>query len=341
MKTPEGTPVKAPEAQQPLLDITQLHVDLAGGRTVLHDVSYAVRPGESLGLVGESGSGKSISLKAVLRMLPAGARAEGGISFDGRSVATMNARELRAFRAGEVAMIPQDPRAAANPVRTVGDFLTEVLVRARGVPRRQAAEQAVRHLTDVGIPDGEQRLRQHPHQLSGGLLQRVMIAAALAAEPRLLLADEPTTALDVTTQQEVMAILDEQRRRHHLAMILVTHDLDLAAAVTDRIAVMYAGTIIEHAPSNGLHQTAQHPYTAGLLRSRPAIGIRARPVSLPGRPQSAFEAGPGCVFADRCGFAEDRCRTARPRLEAHGTHLVACHRVAELAAAGGLLERTS
>jgi oligopeptide/dipeptide ABC transporter ATP-binding protein len=328
------------KAQRPLLDVTGLRVDLAGGRTVLHDVSYSVRPGESLGLVGESGSGKSMSLKAVLRMLPAGARTEGDISFDGRSVAAMKPRELRAFRAGEVAMIPQDPRAAANPVRTVGDFLTEVLVRARGVPRRQAAEQAVRHLADVGITDGEQRLRQHPHQLSGGLLQRVMIAAALAAKPRLLLADEPTTALDVTTQQEVMAILDEHRRQEHLSMVLVTHDLDLAAAVTDRIAVMYAGTIVELAPSEGLHRTAQHPYTAGLLRSRPAIGTRTRPVSLPGRPQSAFETGPGCVFADRCAFAEERCRTVRPHLEAHGTHLAACHRVAELAAAGSLLEKT-
>ncbi|WP_405539297.1 ABC transporter ATP-binding protein [Streptomyces sp. NBC_00075] len=333
--------MNAPTAEQPLLDISGLRIDLTGKRTVLHDVSYAVRPGESLGLVGESGSGKSMSLKAVLRVLPTGARTTGDVTFDGRSVTAMNPRELRAFRSGQVAMIPQDPRAAANPVRTVGDFLTEVLVRTRGVPRAQAADRVVGHLADVGIPDGEQRLRQHPHQLSGGLLQRVMIAAALAAGPRLLLADEPTTALDVTTQQEVMAILDEQRRRHQLAMVLVTHDLDLAAAVTDRIAVMYAGTIVELAPSKGLHRTAQHPYTAGLLRSRPAIGTRSRPVSLPGRPVSAFEAGPGCVFADRCAFTEERCRTERPRLEAHGSHLVACHRVAELAAAGTLLETTS
>ncbi|MFE1987862.1 ABC transporter ATP-binding protein [Streptomyces mirabilis] len=332
--------MSAHQEEHPLLDITGLSVDLAGGRTVLHDVSYAVRPGQSLGLVGESGSGKSMSLKAVLRMLPAGARTTGDITFDGRSVTAMNPRALRDFRAGEVAMIPQDPRAAANPVRTVGDFLTEVLVRTRGVPRKQAAEQAVGQLADVGIADGEQRLRQYPHQLSGGLLQRVMIAAALAAGPPLLLADEPTTALDVTTQQEVMAILDEQRRRHHLALVLVTHDLDLAAAVTDRIAVMYAGTIVELAPSKGLHRTAQHPYTAGLLRSRPAIGTRVRPLSLPGRPLSAFEAGPGCVFADRCAFAEERCRTDRPRLEAHGVHLVACHRAAELTAAGSLLETT-
>ncbi|WP_326731769.1 ABC transporter ATP-binding protein [Streptomyces phaeochromogenes] len=332
--------MNAPTGEQPLLDITGLRIDLAGGRTVLHAVSYAVRPGQSLGLVGESGSGKSMSLKAVLRMLPSGARTEGGITFDGHSVTGMNPRELRAFRAGQVAMIPQDPRAAANPVRTVGDFLTEVLVRARGGRRRQAVDQAIRHLADVGIADGELRLRQHPHQLSGGLLQRVMIAAALAAGPRLLLADEPTTALDVTTQQEVMAILDEQRRRHHLAMVLVTHDLDLAVAVTDDIAVMYAGTIVELAPSKGLHHTARHPYTAGLLRSRPAIGTRARPISLPGRPLSAFEAGPGCVFADRCAFAQERCRTERPRLETHGTHLVACHRAAELAANGRLLETT-
>ncbi|MFG2971099.1 ABC transporter ATP-binding protein [Streptomyces sp. NPDC048288] len=327
-----------------LLDITGLRVDLPYGRTtrtVLHDVSYSVPSGGALGLVGESGSGKSMSLRTVLRMLPAGARTTGDITFDGLSVTAMNARELRAFRAARMAMIPQDPRAAANPVRTVGDFLTETLVRARGLARAEAADRAVRQLADVGIPDGEQRLRQYPHQLSGGLLQRVMIASALLAGPGLLLADEPTTALDVTTQQEVMAILDEQRRRHRLALVLVTHDLDLAAAVTDTIAVMYAGTIVELAPSKGLHRTARHPYTAGLLRSRPAVGTRARLLSLPGRPVSAFETGPGCVFAERCAFTEERCRSVRPRPEPHGTHLVACHRTAELASTGRLLEATS
>lgn len=326
-------------SQQPLLHVTGLRADLADGRTVLHDVSYAVRPGQAIGLVGESGSGKSMSLKAVLGMLPEGTRTQGDITFGTEAVAAMSPRRLRAYRSHDVALIPQDPRAAANPVRTVGDFLTEALVRERGVHRRAAEATAVALLAEVGIPDGARRLRQYPHELSGGLLQRVMIAAALAVEPRLLLADEPTTALDVTTQQEVMAILDEQRRGRHLAMILVTHDLDLAAAVTDTVAVMYAGTIVEVAPSGDLDSAVRHPYTAGLLGSRPVIGRRGRLASLPGRPVSAFEAGDGCGFAARCAFAEDRCRTTRPALRTQGTHQVACHRAEELAAT--LMETTT
>ncbi|MEV6701595.1 ABC transporter ATP-binding protein [Streptomyces sp. NPDC051453] len=319
------------DVDAPLLEVKALRAELADGRTVLHDVSYAVRPGQALGLVGESGSGKSMSLKAVLATLPDGTRTTGDITFDTRSVSAMSRRELRAYRAHDVALIPQDPRASANPVRTVGDFLTEALVRARGTRRRDADTVAARLLVDVGIPDGERRLAQYPHELSGGLLQRVMIAAALAMEPRLLLADEPTTALDVTTQQEVMAILDEQRRDKHLAMVLVTHDLDLAVAVTDTVAVMYAGTIVEIAPSTELHTASRHPYTMGLLRSRPVIGRRDRLTSLPGRPISAFEAGEGCGFAARCSYAQDRCRTTRPVLQAGGTHQVACHRADELA----------
>jgi oligopeptide/dipeptide ABC transporter ATP-binding protein len=182
----------------------------------------------------------------------------------------------------------------------------------------------------VGIGDADRRLRQYPRELSGGLLQRVVIAAALLAEPRLILADEPTTALDVTTQEEVVAILDEMRRVHGAALLLVTHDLDLAAAVTDRIAVMYAGAIVETAPARDIHVTAKHPYTAGLLAARPTDISTDRLPTIPGRPASAAEAGDGCLFAGRCPFAVAQCRAERPERVQVGDHVVACHRVFEL-----------
>ncbi|MFB6672100.1 ABC transporter ATP-binding protein [Streptomyces sp. NPDC056390] len=324
------------------LDVNGLHVTLPGSgeRTVLRDVSFSVAPGEALGLVGESGSGKSMTLKAALRMLPAASRTSGTVRFEGDDVYAMDARTLRTYRSHRIAMIHQDPRTAVNPVRSVGDFLTEGLVLTRGISRREARTRMVKSMAEVGIADGERRTRQYPHELSGGLLQRVVIASALATEPRLLLADEPTTALDVTTQQEVMAILDTLRRERGLAMVFVTHDLDLAAAVTDRVAVMYAGTIVETGPSVDLHHHATHPYTAGLLRARPVLGARTRPQPLPGRPISAFETGDGCGFADRCTYAQDVCRSTRPRLAQVGTHSAACHRGPELAATHAL-ETTS
>jgi oligopeptide/dipeptide ABC transporter ATP-binding protein len=226
-------------------------------------------------------------------------------------------------------MIYQDPRAHTNPVRTNGNSLLEGML-AQGVPRDVARDRALGLLAEVGIPDGDRRMRQYPHELSGGLLQRIMIAAAVSLTPRLLLADEPTTALDVTTQEEVMAILDEQRTERGLAMLVISHDLDLAAAVTDRIAVMYAGVLLEVAPSPTLHHASRHPYTVGLLASRPVVGTRTRIRTIPGRPLSAFEAGPGCVFASRCPFVADICTTERPRLRPLGDHQVACHRAEEI-----------
>lgn len=226
-------------------------------------------------------------------------------------------------------MIYQDPRAHINPVRSNGDFLLEAML-AQGVPVAAARERVIDLLAQVGIPDAARRMRQYPHQLSGGLLQRMMIGAALAADPRLLLADEPTTALDVTTQSEVMAIVGDLRAGRGLAMLFITHDLDLAAAVADRMAVMYAGMIVEISDSASVHENALHPYTVGLLRSRPEIGNRSRIQVIPGRPASAFETGPGCVFAGRCPYATDRCRNERPALRAVDQQMVACHRAEEL-----------
>jgi oligopeptide/dipeptide ABC transporter ATP-binding protein len=236
---------------------------------------------------------------------------------------------LRRYREA-VAMIFQDPRAHVNPVRRIGDFMTETL-RLKGVAGAEAAARAARALRDVGIEDGERRLGQYPHELSGGLLQRVMIATMLLAEPRLVLADEPTTALDVTTQAEVMAILDELRREHGLALLFITHDLELAAAVCDRTAVMYAGQIVETNTADVLDRDPLHPYTAGLAAARPDIGASAhRLAAIPGRPISAFEAPDGCAFAPRCALAEDACRAARPALEPLGGGEVRCRRAGEL-----------
>ncbi len=318
----------------PLLEVDDLTVLLrveGAERAVLKDVALAVRPGEAVGLVGESGSGKSMTARAIDRLLPRGAKISGQIKFDGVDVYQMAGADLRSFR-NRVAMIFQDPRAHINPVRRIGDFMTEALRTNLKVPSAQAAARAVDMLGQVGIGEPERRMRQYPHELSGGMLQRVMIATALLTEPRLLLADEPTTALDVTTQAEVMAILDELRRDLGLAMIFITHDLELAAAICDRTVVMYAGQVVEVRESVLLHDDPLHPYTAALAAARPDIGRTAtRLAAIPGRPVSAFEAPAGeCAFAPRCPHAADICRAGPPDLAELDGGLSRCARAADL-----------
>ncbi|MBG0817810.1 ABC transporter ATP-binding protein [Planomonospora sp. ID82291] len=318
----------------PLFRIQDLHVRLrhrGGERTLVREVSLSVRSGQSVGLVGESGSGKSVSIKAAMRLLPRGTRAEGRIAFDGGDVLTLGRRELARYRSREVALIHQDPRAHINPTRTVGAFLTEGVVHTGQMNRAEATERACALMADVGITDAARRLHQYPHQLSGGLLQRVMIVAALLPSPRLIFADEPTTALDVTVQSDVMAILLEQIRERQVSMLFVTHDLDLAAAVTDRLAVMYAGSIVETGPSAEISARPLHPYTAGLLQCRPSTAEVKRLTAIPGRPVAAHEAGTGCSFAPRCPFAVERCRAERPHDRSIEGRTVACHRVEEIA----------
>jgi oligopeptide/dipeptide ABC transporter ATP-binding protein len=318
----------------PLLQVDGLTVRLqveGAARPVLRDVSLQVRAGEALGLVGESGSGKSMTVRAIDRILPRGAEVTGQITFDGADVSTLAGQGLRSFR-NQVAMIFQDPRAHVNPVRRIGDFMTEALRTNLRVPAAEASRRAVQMLEAVGISAGGRRLRQYPHELSGGMLQRVMIAAALLTEPRLLLADEPTTALDVTTQAEVMAILDDLRREYGLAMIFITHDLELAAAICDRTAVMYAGQIVEVRESALMHDDPLHPYSAALAAARPDISSTAhRLAAIPGRPLSAFEAPEGeCAFAPRCPHARDVCRAASPELIDLDGGLTRCARAVEL-----------
>ncbi|MBO9524179.1 MAG: ABC transporter ATP-binding protein [Nocardioidaceae bacterium] len=316
-----------------LLDVRGLDLSLPsydGERPILRQVTFSIGAGESLGLVGESGSGKSMTVRSIAGLLPRGARVGGSIVFDGTELAGCSAAVRRASRS-RMALVFQDPRAHINPVRSIGDFLTEALRLNRKVPRREAEARALRVLDDVGVSDPARRLRQYPHELSGGLLQRVMIASALLVEPELLLADEPTTALDVTTQADVMAIIDDLRRDLGLALLFITHDLDLAAAVCDRTAVMYAGEVIEVQPAEELHEHPEHPYTQALTAARPSLtGTSPRLPVTPGRPIAAFQVAGGCPFEPRCAFATDRCREERPSLHEHGHGVVACHHAGAL-----------
>jgi oligopeptide/dipeptide ABC transporter ATP-binding protein len=311
-----------------LLEVASLRVTLGAG-TVLRGVDFAIRPGEALGLVGESGSGKSMTARAIGRLLPRGARSEGAITFAGADVNKLDGKGLRSYR-GQVAMVFQDPRAHVNPVRRIGDFMTEALRTNGGVKKAEAYERAADMLRQVGLD--AKNLAKYPHELSGGMLQRVMIAAALLTRPRLLLADEPTTALDVTTQAEVMAILAELRRDFDLALLFITHDLDLAAAVCDRTAVMYAGQVVEIRDSALLHEDPLHPYTAALAAARPDIGrsqVRLR--AIPGRPLSGFEAPDhACAFAPRCAHAAPGCDAEPPAATELDGGLSRCLRAAQL-----------
>jgi oligopeptide/dipeptide ABC transporter ATP-binding protein len=308
-----------------------LHAD-GGPCEVLRGVSFGLRAGEALGLVGESGSGKSMTARAIARLLPDRAAVSGRITFAGADVLGLRGDGLRQYRTDGVAMIFQNPRAHINPVRTVGDFLTEAM-RAGGVRPAAAQARAADLLGQVGISGPRGRMRQYPHQLSGGMLQRVMIASVLAAEPRLVLADEPTTALDVTTQSDVMAILDRLRREREMAMIFITHDLELAGAVCDRTAVMYAGSLVEVQASASLHETPRHPYTASLLASRPRItGTATRLRAVPGRPLPAAEAPDGCAFAARCPWVQPDCRSGHLDMDDLGDAASRCRRAGELPA---------
>ncbi|MFG2873502.1 ABC transporter ATP-binding protein [Streptomyces sp. NPDC048337] len=301
-------------------------------RPILDGIGLSVSAGETVALVGESGSGKSVTARAALGLFPADAEVCGRVRVDGTDLVGADAASLREVRTNKAAMIYQDPRAAINPVRRVGDFLTEPLRLVHGWSKDRANARAVELLGAAGLPDPARHMRQYPHELSGGMLQRVVIAAALTAEPRLLLCDEPTTALDVSTQAEILAVLGRLRRERGLGLLLITHDIELAAAVADRVYVMYAGRIVETAPVAELFATPRHPYTAGLLDSSPPLeGPLDRLTPIPGAPMGLRESAPGCAFAPRCRFAEPgRCDRSAPPLLPHGPAEVACHRAAEL-----------
>ena len=284
----------------------------------VNGVSFSVRSGETLALVGESGSGKTVAMLSLLRLLPARrarVRADEAI-FRGRDLLSLDDEQMRRVRGAEIAMVFQDPRSSLNPVLTVGRQLAESLEVHRGMGRREARGRAVELLRSVGIPRPEARLDDYPHQFSGGMCQRAMIAIALSCEPHLLIADEPTTALDTTVQAQILALMSELRATLRMAMIWISHDLGVVASLADRVAVMYAGTIVETANTGRLFDAPAHPYTQGLLASMPALdhmGTR-RLQAIPGQPPDMTTPTTGCAFAPRCPHVFDRCRRETPPL---------------------------
>ena len=320
-------------AQSPttLLDVRDLRVELSTRRGLVHAVrglSYSIAQGESLGLVGESGCGKSVSSLAVLGLLPEGTtRVSGSISFDGRELVGLPDSELRKIRATRIALVFQDPLSSLNPVLTIGRQITEVL-EAHGILRgRSATVRAVELLDMVGIAEPSRRVQQYPHELSGGMRQRAMIAMALACDPSLLIADEPTTALDVTIQAQILELLDELRERLNMSLLLITHNLGVVARFTDRVALMYAGRIVEMGRTAEILETPKHPYTLGLLRSIPRLDRPRRSLltPIPGTPPENSSEFVGCPFRARCTFAVSRCAVEDPPLEPIGVERgVAC-----------------
>lgn len=320
-------------------NLTATFLTGAGPVTPVDDVSFSVMPGEVMGLVGESGSGKSVTLRSIVGLLPRNAGAHGEVTWQGRNLLALTPRELRAVRGGQISMIFQEPMTALNPVLPVSLQIDENLRAHTDLNAAQRRARARELMDLVGIPDAARRLGEYPHQFSGGMRQRVMIAIALASNPRLLLADEPTTALDVTIQDQILKLILDLRDALAMSVVLVTHDLGVVASTCDRMAVMYAGRIVETGPVPEVFASPQHAYTRGLLGSVPRAGRERTPlVSIEGTPPGLSSLPAGCAFHPRCAFASDRCRLAVPAMEAAGTgRAVACfHRDRVVAAGSGL-----
>jgi peptide/nickel transport system ATP-binding protein len=327
-----------------LLEVNDLTVTFSRrGRpdvNAVDGVSFSVDAGETLGLVGESGSGKSVTSLAIMGLLPRrGANVGGEVLFEGRQLLTLRQDDLRDLRGKDIAMVFQDPLSSLNPVVPIGTQVTEVLTRHRGLKGTAARKEAVGLLDLVGIPDPDRRLREYPHQLSGGMRQRALIAMAVACRPKLLIADEPTTALDVTIQAQILELLKGLVREQGTAMMLITHDLGVVAGLCDRVNVMYSGRIVERADRRTLFVSPRHPYTAGLLGSIPRLdsveGSPLRPI--PGSPTDTLPWTSACAFAPRCSRTQEVCRTVTPELEPDGPRWLRCHNPvpAEEAAAVG------
>ena len=321
-----------PEAIRPLLQVNSLRTVFRQGRgevKAVDGVSFSVAPGETLAIVGESGSGKSITAMSILRLIPSppGEIIDGDIFFDGRNLLDLSEDELRRIRGNEIAMIFQEPMTSLNPVLTVRQQLSEPMRVHRKVREQDIEARCLELLRQVRIPDPEARLDAYPHQFSGGMRQRVMIAMALACEPRLLIADEPTTALDVTVQAQILELLKDLTREQGSSMILITHDLGVVARYADRINVMYAGRVIESGTALEIFEQPRHPNTLGLINSMPRLDApeKARLIPIEGQPPDLGNLPPGCSFSPRCPFVTDRCLREDPPLEPYqGHHLKAC-----------------
>jgi len=308
--------------------VTSFHTD-RGTVKAVDDVSFSVDAGKTLALVGESGCGKSVTALSIMRLIPVppGKITSGRILFDGTDLLRLSESEMRRVRGNKISMIFQEPMTSLNPVFRVGDQIAEVLELHEKLSRKEALDRAVDLLRMVGIPSPETRLRDYPHQMSGGMRQRVMIAMALACNPRLLIADEPTTALDVTIQAQILELMDELRRTTGTAVLLITHDLGVVAETAEHVVVMYAGRVVEEAPVRELFHHPMHPYTQGLLRSIPSLvhEEKRRLEAIPGVVPSLLALPVGCKFNDRCGFVMPRCHEEEPPLMAlQPEHSVRC-----------------
>ena len=310
-----------PDTAMPILDVKGLKTVFRtrGGEVhAVNSVDFDLRPGELLGVVGESGSGKSVTMMSLLRLLPSppAEMRNGTVTFDGQDLLKISPEALREVRGSKVGFIFQDPMTSLNPVYTIGFQLAEPLRAHLGMSKAQARQRSIELLKLVGIPDAERRLKDYPHQFSGGMRQRVMIAIALACDPKVLIADEPTTALDVTIQAQIIELIKDLRKKLGMAIIWITHDLGVIAGIADRVMVMNAGQVVEEGPVNEIFNDPQHPYTQALLKTVPAVrGPRAERLQvIEGQPPIMYEAPAACSFRNRCRFAFDRCSQANPAL---------------------------
>ena len=321
------TPAQSGGTLLEVKDLSMFYLTKSSCVRAVNEVTFTVREGETFGLVGESGCGKSTAVRSLIRLLPeAGKIVSGTITYKGQDVTAMSEREVRRLRGREIGMIFQDPMTSLNPVSKVSKQFYESL-KAEGLSRREMRERAIELLRLVDIPEPEQRLDNYVHEMSGGMRQRVMIAIALASRPKLLLADEPTTALDVTIQDQIIALLNSLRAKLGMSVLLVTHDLGVVNEMCDHVAVMYAGRIVESADTHGLLHDSRHPYTCGLINSLPAEhDTRTRLEPIHGAPPNLAQEIVGCPFAPRCPYATDVCRSVLPEMsEVAPGHQVRCH----------------
>lgn len=311
----------------PLIKVENLKVETSNDhRTLVNEVSFEIMPGEALGVVGESGSGKTLTALSILGLLPRGVQVNSGaITFGGENLLKVDMEGLRKIRGREIAMIYQDPMTALNPVMRLGEQLEEVFEahEINNVDRRKLVSKA---LSDVGIADPDRAMQSYPHEFSGGMRQRVVIAMALLLSPKLVIADEPTTALDVTIQQQILTLVSKERRERNMSMLWITHDLGVVANLVDRVVVMYAGRIVEVGTVEDIFRNPQHPYTQGLLASLPKASDknRTRLTSIAGIPPKPWSINNQCAFADRCMFVFEACRCAEPELKPNQFTIAAC-----------------
>lgn len=331
---------RAPEIPPLLLDVRGLSLsfDTGGGELpIIRDVSFSIGPGERVGIVGESGCGKTVTGLSLLRLLPRSARISGQILFEGRDLGELSPRRMREVRGRHIAMIFQEPMTALDPVFTVGQQISEAYRAHFPADRTEGRERAIAALAEVGIPAPERRCDEYPHQLSGGMRQRVMIAMALICKPKLLIADEPTTALDVTVQSQITDLLRELSERTGTALLFITHDLGVVAETCTRMITMYAGEVVEDAPVDDVLMKPRHPYTSGLLRSLPGLSARRSALpSIPGRVPSPMAMPAGCRFAPRCSYATADCQSRQVMVDLTPYHRARCGRTPEISLPGAV-----